>query len=31
MYDTTPIATQSANHCEKLAMKPRYGFSARLA
>ena len=30
-YDTTPIATQSENHCEKEAMKPRYGESERLA
>ena len=30
-YDTTPMATQSPNHCEKLATKPRYGLSPRLA
>jgi len=30
-YETTPIAIDKPNHCEKLAMKPRYGFRARLA
>ena len=30
-YDTTPIATHKANHCENEATNPRYGLSPRLA
>src|SRR5262245_1955858 len=30
-YETTPVATHNANHCENEATKPRYGSSARLA
>ena len=29
-YDTTPIAIESPNHCEKLATKPQYGLRDRL-
>ena len=30
-YEMTPMAMDKPNHWEKLAMKPRYGFRARLA
>jgi hypothetical protein len=29
-YETTPVATDSANHCENEATKPRYGPRPRL-
>ena len=29
-YETTPIAIDSPNHCEKLATNPQYGLSERL-